>query len=68
MYVWTYVGCMALESFAMEHEEIKRIVGKSGGVVQNLTTGRETPFHRTNGIYVLGMWQKNSEDSGFAGR
>jgi hypothetical protein len=34
------------------------IFGKSGGVVQNLTTGRETPFQRKNGIYVLALWLK----------
>ena len=44
------------------------IFGKSGGVVQSLTTGRETPFMRKNGIYVLGMWLKNSEEGGFTGR
>ena len=41
------------------------IFGKSGGVVQSLTTGLETPFHRKNGIYVLGMWLRNAEDTGF---
>ena len=44
------------------------IFGRSGGVVQNLRTGRETPFHRKNGIYVLGMWLKNAEETGFPGR
>ena len=32
------------------------IFGRSGGVVQNLKTGLETPFIRKNGIYVLDMW------------
>ena len=44
------------------------VFGKTGGVVLNLATGRETPFHRKNGIYVLGMWLKNSEETGFHGR
>ena len=32
------------------------IFGRNGGIVQNLRTGIETPFHRLNGIYVLDMW------------
>ena len=32
------------------------IFGRSGGVVQNIWTGVETPFKRHNGIYVLDMW------------
>ena len=44
------------------------IFGRSGGVVQNLSTGVETPFHRKNGIYVLSLWVKNEERQGFTGR
>ena len=44
------------------------IFGRSGGVVQNLATGRETPFHRRNGIYCLSMWLRNAEPTGFTGR
>ena len=32
------------------------IFGKGGGVVQNLQSGREIPFYRKNGIYMLDMW------------
>ena len=32
------------------------IFGRSGGVVKNLKTGYEIPFHRQNGIYVLSLW------------
>ena len=42
------------------------IFGKAGGVVQNLTTGKEIPFHRRNGIYILSLWLMDSEDQGFA--
>ena len=35
--------------------------GKSGGVVQNLKTGAETPFYKENGIYVLTMWLQDEE-------
>ena len=31
------------------------IVGRSGGVVQNLMSGTQIPFHRRNGIYILSM-------------
>ena len=37
--------------------------GRSGGVVQNLSTGLETPFHRQNGIYVLSMWLLDEPES-----
>ena len=32
------------------------IFGKSGGVIQNIQTGHETPSYRQNGIYILEMW------------
>ena len=41
------------------------IFGISGGVVQCLKTGRGTPFYKRNGIYVLSMWIKDSDDSDF---
>ena len=41
------------------------IFGKAGGVVQNLTTGKEIPFHRRNGIYILSLWLMDSEDQSF---
>ena len=40
------------------------IFGKTGGVVQCLTSGKETPFHRKNGIYVLSMWIRDGGDAG----
>ena len=43
------------------------IFGRSGGVVQSLTTGIETPFYKRNGIYILSMWLKDGE-SDFTGR
>ena len=42
------------------------VFGKNGGVIVNLTTGAETPFHRENGVYTLQMWVK--PQAGFAGR
>ena len=44
------------------------IFGRAGGVVQCLKTGRETPFYKRNGIYVLSMWIKDGDSSGFNGR
>ena len=44
------------------------IFGRSGAVVQNIRTGREIPFYRRNGIYVLSLWLCDSEASGFAGQ
>ena len=38
------------------------IFGKAGGVVQNLRTGRETPFYKRNGIYVLSMWLLDEDE------
>ena len=32
------------------------IFGRSGGVVQNIASGVETPFFKRNGVYVLDMW------------
>ena len=40
------------------------LFGRSGGVVQNLQTGKEIPFYRQNGMYVLSMWLMDS-DQGF---
>ena len=38
-------------------ERGKRVVfGRAGGVVQNIKTGKQTPFYRQNGIYVLRLW------------
>ena len=39
------------------------IFGRSGGVVQNLQSGSETPFYRKNGIYILSMWVKDAGKS-----
>ena len=44
------------------------IFGRAGGVVQCLRSGRETPFYKRNGIYVLSMWLKDGDSSGFSGR
>ena len=41
------------------------VFGKGGGVVQNLRTGRQTPFYRQNGIYVLDMWLLDEPSSSF---
>ena len=38
------------------------IFGKAGGIVQNLQTGRETPFYKRNGIYVLSMWLLDEDE------
>ena len=40
------------------------LFGRSGGVVQNLRTGKEIPFYRRNGIYVLSLWLMDG-DQGF---
>ena len=32
------------------------IFGKGGGVVRNFKSGKQTPFYRQNGIYVLDKW------------
>ena len=37
------------------------IFGKSGGIVQNIGTGRQIPFYRRNGIYILSMWLMDSD-------
>ena len=41
------------------------IFGCSGGVVKNLQTGKEIPFYRRNGIYVLSLWLRDSDSQGF---
>ena len=41
------------------------IFGRSGGVVVNLQSGKQIPFYRENGVYVLNMWLQDS-DEGFA--
>ena len=38
------------------------LFGKVGGVVQNLRTGREIPFYRRNGIYILTMWLQDGDE------
>ena len=38
------------------------IFGRSGGVVKNVRTGHEIPFHRKNGIYVLSMWMADGPE------
>ena len=40
------------------------IFGRSGGVVKNIATGHEIPFHRRNGIYVLSMWMADGPATG----
>ena len=44
------------------------IFGRAGGVVQCLSTGRETPFYKRNGIYVLSMWLKDGDGLDFTRR
>ena len=39
--------------------------GRAGGVIQNLATGKEIPFTRQNGIYVLDMWFMDEPTSSF---
>ena len=39
------------------------IFGRAGGVVQCLSTGREAPFYKRNGIYVLSMWFLDEKDA-----
>ena len=41
------------------------IFGRSGGIVQNLRTGSETPFRRLSGIYVLDMWLLDEPEQPF---
>ena len=43
------------------------IFGRSGEVVQSLTTEIETIFYKRNGIYILNMWLKDGE-SDFTGQ
>ena len=38
------------------------IFGRAGGIVKNLRTGREIPFYKRNGIYVLSMWLLDESD------
>ena len=44
------------------------IFGKAEGVVHNLTAGKEIPFHRRNGIYILSLWLMDSDDQSLPGR
>ena len=39
------------------------IFGRSGGAIVNLSTGRQTPFKREDGIYNLEFWVKPRVDS-----
>ena len=41
------------------------IFGRSGGIIQNLRTGSQTPFLRENGAYVLSVRLLDDEDQGF---
>ena len=41
------------------------IFGRSGGVVQNLTTGNLIPFERRSGIYILSLWLEDDSSSAF---
>ena len=55
-----------LVSVAAICEKGNRVIfGKSGGVVQNLYSGRQIPFRRENGIYILSMWLLDGDDEGF---
>ena len=55
-----------LVSVASICERCNRVIcGKAGGVVQSLSTGKEIPFHRRNGIYVLSFWLDDSNDQRF---
>ena len=38
------------------------LFGKSGGVVINLGTGKQIPFYKKNGIYILSLWLMDSDD------
>ena len=38
------------------------IFGRSGGVVVNLQSGKQIPFYRENGVYVLNMWLQDSDE------
>ena len=51
-----------LVSVAAICEKGNRVIfGKSGGIVQNIYSGREIPFYRRNGIYILSLWLMDSE-------
>ena len=51
-----------LVSVASICEKGNRVIfGKSGGVVQNVYTGRRIPFYRRNGIYILSLWLMDNE-------
>ena len=41
------------------------IFGKAGGVGQSLSTGKEIPFYRRHGIYILSLWLMDSDDQSF---
>ena len=41
------------------------IFGRAGGVVQNLHSGKQIPFYRRNGIYVLSLWLQDSDERPF---
>ena len=38
------------------------LFGKSGGVVINLRTGKQIPFYKKNGIYILSLWLMDGDD------
>ena len=44
------------------------IFGRAGGVVQNLRSGKQVPFYRRNGIYVLSLWLQDGSDEPFGRR
>ena len=55
-----------LVSVSQIRERGNRVIfGRAGGVVQSLRTGIETPFYRRNGLYVLSLWLKDGDASGF---
>ena len=41
------------------------IFGRSGGVVQSLSTGKLIPFERRNGIYILSLWLEDESEAPF---
>ena len=39
------------------------LFGKAGGVVINIKSGKQIPFYKENGVYVLSMWMQDADAS-----
>ena len=39
------------------------LFGRAGGVVINIKSGKQIPFYKENGVYVLYMWMQDADAS-----